>query len=114
MLKREVHIRGFIWLEVLLVLALASLFCILFPSVVERALSNVGLSTWPYSIRLIVNLLAIGVLLGIRFGPQLFDEWRQRRRRFAIDLEKQEEERKLREQRELFERLHEARKRQVV
>ena len=60
-----------------------------------------------------VNVGIVLALIGIRFVPELYEEWRERRARLTSEREKQAERQKLLEQRKLFERMQEARKRRL-
>jgi hypothetical protein len=59
------------------------------------------------------NVAVVLGLIGIRVAPMLIEEWRERRGRLADERARQTKQRELKEQRELIERMREARKRQA-
>jgi hypothetical protein len=64
-----------------------------------------------------INVGVVFSLFTIRFGPDLVEDWRQRRDRKRAASKNREKEIKdltLKEQRELFKRMQEARKRQII
>jgi hypothetical protein len=62
-----------------------------------------------------LNVAIVFVLFAIRFGPELYSEWkRQRGRRAPVNSEAEKKKLTLKEERALYERMHEARKRQVI
>jgi len=85
-----------------------------FPSLWDALVSAVDVRDWSRSVWIGLNIGIVLVLLGIRFGPELFDRSRQPRRRVSHECEKHEKRLTAKEERELYERMREARKRQVV
>ncbi len=102
------------WIEVLLVLACFALLLQFFPSLWFRLIWVVDVRNWSRSVWVGLNVGAVLVLCGVRFGPELYKEWRERRARLAIEREKQEKRRQLAEQREMLERLQRGRARRVI
>ena len=102
--------RNSVWLEALLMLAIAALLFQLFPSWGSWLLSYIDVRNWSRSTWMIVNISGVVGLLAARFGPELVqslkDDWlkkqqatRRRRRTgpvFPTD-EEYEERRKLAE-----------------
>ncbi len=105
---------GFAWLELLLGLAAIVLLFQLFPSLWFACVWAVDVRNWSRGGWLGLNAVAVLVLCGIRFGPELYKEWRERGARLAINREKQEKQRQLTEQREALERLQRGRARRVI
>lgn len=60
-----------------------------------------------------LNLSIVVVLFGVRFGPELYEQWRERRAHLVLEREKKEKQRQLKEQREMLERLNRARARRL-
>lgn len=120
MLKRNRYQRksiknrtGFAWLELLLALALIALVLQLLPQIRDIVLWAIDVRNWPRTVWFAVNLLVVLVLLGVRFGPQLVDDWRQRRERLTSEHTKQEKQREYKEQREALERMKQAKRRRM-
>jgi len=105
--------NGFGRLELLLVLSIVAITFQLFPSLWFDTLWVIDVRNWSRAAWLCVSMGVLLTLVGIRFGPDLMDEWRQRRERLAKEREKRDKQQALAEQRKLFERLREARKRQL-
>jgi hypothetical protein len=103
---------AFVPLAVLLALAVAALLVQLFQSL--WSIGALDVRNWPRETWMALNLGVVLVLFGIRLGPEVRAQWRNRRTRRTIEREQQKKQRTLNEQREVFERLREARKRQVV
>ena len=105
---------GFARLELLFCLALVVLLLQMFPSLWGALALAIDVRNWSSGTWMSVNLGIIVLLFGIQFGPVLHTKWREHRTRQAIERDKQDKQRTVNEQRETFERLREARKRQVV
>jgi len=71
--------QGFAWLETLLVLALLALVLQLFPSL----LGLLDVRNWSRGTWFAMNGVVVLILLAIRFGPDLVEDWRQRRQQSA-------------------------------
>ena len=106
--------RGFAWIELLFALAIIAFLFQLFPLLRRALVGAADVQNWSRAVWVSLNVGMMLVLLGIRFGPSRYDDWRGRRARQAIERERQEKQRLANKQRELFERLREARKRQVM
>jgi hypothetical protein len=75
--------------------------------------SIIDVRKWSREVWLGLNVGVLLVLCGIRFGPGLCREWRERRTRLTIEREQPEKQRQLREQREMLERLQRGRTRRI-
>lgn len=104
---------GFAWLELLLVLAVVALVFQLFPSLWNGTLWALDIRNWPRTVWFAGNLVVVLVLVAVRFGPDLYQEWQNRRERLAADREKREKQLQLKEQRETLERMEQARSRRI-
>lgn len=72
---------GFAWLELVLALAFLALLFQVFPSLWIDLLSALDIRTWPRTTWFALNLLVLFGLFGVRFGPDLYGDWKQRRSR---------------------------------
>jgi len=73
------HIRrGAAWLELLLALAIILLLFQLFPSVPERILSGLDFRQWTRSTWFLLNAAILILLVVVRIGPTLVDQWKSR------------------------------------
>ena len=106
--------RGLARIELLLALAAVALLFQLFPPLWPTLRGAVDVRNWPRTVWISLNVGVMLALFGIRYGPSLYDEWQAHRARQRIERDKQVMQRKVNEQREVIERLREARKRQVV
>lgn len=75
--NREPIRRTFPWLELALFLAITVVFCVLFPTVTARLLSALNPGYWPAPFWLTINLVVVGVLFCVRFGPELLVTWQK-------------------------------------
>lgn len=108
---------GFGKLELLLVLAFVSLLFQVFPSLWHGTLWIIDVRNWSRGVWMLLNAAVVFALFAIRFGPDLFHDWQKRQSRTKINPEQREKQVKdmeLKEQRELFKRMQEARKRQII
>jgi hypothetical protein len=113
-MRRHQHVRGaFGRLEILLVVAVLALFFQVFPSLWFGLLRVVDVRNWPRGAWMVVNVAAVLALFGFRFGPDLYRDWQQWQLRRKEEGDRQSKARQLKEQKELFERMKEARKRQI-
>jgi hypothetical protein len=101
-------------IELLFGLATLGLLFQLFPGLWVMFLGAVDLRNWSRGTWMGLNLIVVFVLLGFRFIPVLFSGRRKPRRGIAARWEKPEKRLTMNEERELYERMREARKRQVV
>lgn len=105
---------GFGRLEVLLVLALLALSFQLFPSLWFTAVWAADVRNWSRAVWMTLNIAVVVCLFGFRFGPELYREWRGRAKHVSGSQVHREKQLSIKEERELYERLREARKRQVI
>ncbi|MEX2316622.1 MAG: hypothetical protein WD669_05685 [Pirellulales bacterium] len=104
---------GFGRLEVLLVLAFLALLFQVFPSLWFGTWRLLDVRNWPRGAWMFLNVAVVLALFAIRFGPDLMNDWQQRQARRKDEHEKHEKQRQLKEQKQLFERMKEARKRRL-
>ncbi|MEX2317294.1 MAG: hypothetical protein WD669_09095 [Pirellulales bacterium] len=115
--KRRFTRSGFAKLELLLVLAFLALLFQVFPSLWFGVLGVLDIRNWPRGVWVVINVAVVLALFAARFGPDLVEDWKQHslRKQAASDRRKKEiKDLDLKEQRELFKRMQEARKRQVI
>ena len=101
------------WLRVLLVLASLSLLFQLVPSLWWFTLRALDVRNWPWSVWFAANALAIVVLAAVRFGPDLYGEWLERKERRAIAQAHEQKQQKLKAEREMLARMKEGMKRRT-
>ena len=78
----QLHRRaGFAWLELLLALAFFALMFQVFPSLGSALWSALDIRTWSQTTWFALNLLVLLGLFGIRFGSDLYADWKERRNR---------------------------------
>jgi hypothetical protein len=106
--------RGLIRLELLLMLATLALLFQLFPSLVIALSRALDLRYWPAGVWLSVNVAILIALLSQRFGAEFYMQRRQRRPRRSSSRQLLVKQSTLNEERALYERMNEARKRQVI
>ncbi len=104
---------GFAWLELLLALAAIALLLQLWPALGNVVLWSLDIRNWPRTVWFLANVVVIVVLVGIRFGPQLFEDWRLRRERLAKHRTTLQKGQEMKEQRETLERLKESQRRRI-
>ncbi len=100
-------------LELLLALTLLVLVFQLFPSLWTGTLWALDIRNWPRTVWFAGNLVMVFVLVAIRFGPDLYQDWRQRKERLAGEREKKQKQQELKEQRETLVRMQQARSRRI-
>lgn len=105
---------SFTRLELLPAIGVILVAVCLFSPLWRIAAPVVDFVSWPRGAWIFVNMAVIGALLWAWFGPALLESRNERKPRRAVDREAQEKEKELAEQRKLFERMREARKRQIV
>jgi hypothetical protein len=105
---------GLACLELLLVLAILALVHQLFPSLWAVAIWAADVRNWPRTIWFAATWMVLIALLAIRFGPDLYHDWRQRRTRFTVKQAQKEKQLRLKEEREILAQRMEAMKRRVV
>ncbi len=92
--------------------ALALLFQI-FPSLWAGTLWALDIRNWPRTVWFAGNLVVVVLLVAIRFGPDLYQDWRQRKERRAAERVEMQKRQALKEQRETLERMQQARSRRI-
>jgi hypothetical protein len=105
---------GFVRLEVLLVLAFLALFFQVFPSLWSGVLWALDMRNWSRGTWMVLNVVVVVFLFALRFGPELYQEWRKTPRHRSVKLECDEKRLSREEELALYQRMQEARKRQVV
>jgi len=113
MSRFRIERRGGVRLELLLVLAVAALVFQLIPPLWTGTLWALDVRNWPRTIWFAANLVVVVTLVAIRFGPDLYDDWRMRHERRAAERAKKQKQQELHEQRETLERLQQARSRRI-
>ena len=109
------------WLDGLCAAAVAVLgLQIAFPKVSHSLLSaaqqlfwTLDFRNWTQSGWIAANCLVILLLIGIRFGPDLAAEWHQWRQRVDDERTRAESARRLKNQREMLERIERSRSRRI-
>ena len=102
---------GGIRLELVLGLSILTLILQLFPSLWFALLWMVDVRNWSRSTWILFNAGLVVMLLGVRLGPGLYQEWSDRKSLISAGREKRAKRDELNEQRKLFARLRKARKR---
>jgi hypothetical protein len=108
------HRCGIAWLELLVVLAAIAMFLQLFPSVLWDFVAALDVRAWSSSVWFGLNVAVVLILAGIRFGAGIVEFRVRCRCRATEEREKAKQQQRLKEERELFERMREARKKQVI
>jgi hypothetical protein len=103
-----------VWLEVLLALTILALLLQLLPSAGWKFLGAIDVRNWSSGAWIALNICVVLVLVAVRFGPALAEVHERRCTDTKVDREKAEHRRRRKEERALFERMREARKKQVV
>lgn len=101
------------WLESLLVVAIALLLLQVFPQVGLAVLWAVNPVNWPRTTWFTVNLLVVLTLVAIRFGPDLYADWRERRLQRRKHRQEEAHKKELKEQRKVLEESKAARRRRI-
>jgi hypothetical protein len=118
MTGKKISSRGaFVRLEVLLVLAFLALLFQVFPSLWFGLLWAIDIRNWSRGVWIAINVAVVFSLFAIRFGPGLAEDWkksRAARRHEADNRDKHVKDMDLKQQRELYKRMQDARKRQIV
>jgi len=86
----------------------------LFPSLFSTLVWSLDVRNWSRQAWIGVNVLVVVVLFGIRFRPQLYADLKKRRKCQPMSNERQQKSLSLKQERELYRRMNEARKRQIV
>jgi len=104
---------GFAWLELIFVLVVIALLFQLFP-LWNGFIWAIDVRNWSRAAWMTLSVLILVTLIGIRFGSELYAEWRRVRPRRSVKRETDKKQLTLKEERALYERMNEARKRQVI
>lgn len=102
---------GFAWLEVLCILALLALVLQLTPSVWEGLLSALDIRNWSRAVWITVNAVLLVALVTMRFGSDLYHDWRDHSEHLRVERERREKWLKRQEQRKAVARIKESQKR---
>jgi hypothetical protein len=100
-------------LELSLVLAIAVLLFQLFPSLGAIGLRVIDPRFWPKSVWLYGNIVVVFIFIGLRIGPELWKDFRQRRLQLGIDRQRRQKQKMLKDKREMNERMREGSKRRL-
>jgi hypothetical protein len=110
---------GFAWLELVLALAILALLGQLFPSVERLIYLVFDIRNWSQLAWIIANLMVVTTLVCIRFSCELLslrqtaDGGHSARMSIdAVEKERRSKSVELKKERELYQRMHDARKRQ--
>jgi len=112
--RHHAHRSGIAWLEMLLGLAAVFLLLQLFlPSIFSGMIWAADLRNWSQLTFFLVNVSVVLVLIGVRFGPDWVEDWRERRQQSEKAQVKAEKAEKLKEQREAIDRMETSRSRRM-
>lgn len=106
--------RGLPGLELALLASVVILLFQLLPLLASEWGRLADVRNWTRAGWMVVSVVILVVLIGIRFGPELYDEWRKRLGRRSPKREMDRKQLSLKDERALYERMAEARKRQVM
>ena len=109
---KPVH-YGFARLKLLLVLSTITLVFQLYPRLWTEVEWAADIRNWPRTIWFLANWIVVFALVVIRFGPDLYVAWCDRRKRLAVERGKRRKQQELKEQRETLERLKRGRERRI-
>jgi hypothetical protein len=107
------HHWGLARLELLLVLAVVAFLLQLFPPLSAVILTAIDIRNWPRSVWFAVTCLLLLSLLAVRFGPDVYKDYRQRRARSAAERTKKMAQERAKDERETLSKRLEAMKRRV-
>ncbi len=106
--------RGaFAWVELLLSLAILVLVLQLFPRAGRTLLWTLDVRNWPRTVWIAANVVVLMLLVSMRFGPQLIEDWRMRQQRLTDEHSKDKKQKDMKEQREALERMQQAKRRRI-
>lgn len=100
-------------LELLLIVAVLALVFQFFPLFTQRALWVLDLRNWSREVWFIVNVMVVLALLGVRFVPSLYTEWRERSRRLAVGGAESAKRKQIEDQRETLKRIAKGRRNRI-
>ncbi len=114
MIYRSRHRRpDFSWLELLLAVALVMLALQLWPAAGQAILGWLDVRRWSLAVRIAVNVGVLALLLAVRFGPQLWRDWLDRRREAAARRARREETQQRKAELKAIEQMQESRGRRL-
>jgi hypothetical protein len=101
------------WLEAALLVAALALAFQLFPSLWASVVRAVDVRNWTHAMWFSGTIFTLLFLLGVRFGPDLWEEYRTQRRREAAAGEKTRQIEEARRRRKEIEQVKESRSRRI-
>jgi len=104
---------GIAWLELLLVLAFLVLLFQFFPLLWFGIIWALDIRNWPRTMWFAANGVVLLALVAIRFAPELYNDWIDRRQRRVAERTRQRKQAELKERRETLERLKRGRERRI-
>jgi type VI protein secretion system component VasK len=105
---------GFARLDLLLGLGVLAIIVAVVPPFWRIAEPVLDVSSWPRWVWIVANVVAIIVVVVVWQGPALFERRHERRTKQIVKSAEVDKQKQLAEQRELFKRMQEARKRQII
>lgn len=111
--RSRISRNGIAWLELLLALAFVLLVLQLVPSLRNIVLRTLDFRNWPRTVWFVGNAVVVALLLSVRFGPDLLQQWRERRQRIASERAKVKKALAVKKEREDIERMQESRRRRI-
>lgn len=105
--------RAVAWLELVCALSVLTLVFQLFPTIRTDALWALNVRHWPRMVWFAGTLVILFILVVIRVGPELLQEWRQRRERLDTERKKLQKQLDLKEQRIALEEMRRALSRRI-
>jgi hypothetical protein len=101
------------WTELLLALAVLALVFQLIPFHWMGLLWAIDVRNWPRSVWIVATWMVLLFLVVIRFGPDVYEDWQQRRARLLNKRAKEENRRRLKEEHKRLALMKDAMKRRV-
>ena len=105
--------RGFAWLEFLLIVTAITLLLQIWPGFGSMLLFAVDVRNWTRGVWFTANSLIVLLLIGIRFGPNILNDWRNRREEAAAEKARLAKAIKKKQEKEALQRLQESRSRRI-
>ena len=100
-------------LEWLLALAFVAMILQLYPSLGRFILWAIDLRNWSSGVWFGLNAVIALALLGVRFVPSVYADWRNRRRRLAVEAAEAARRQLLKDEREALQRIARSRKNRI-
>lgn len=101
------------WRELLLAIAVLALLFQLFPATLTVILWALDFRNWPRTFWFAASWVVLLALVAVRFGPELYIDWRKRQQQREANRQVWQKQQKLKEQREMLARMKEASKRRI-